>query len=1023
MSNHVDTEAFDGEMIERLGNLLRGGADASPLHASVPSIRETAFHDFSQYQFLTPPTTSNAHTFALARDTIPLLYGPPGREPAESNAAATAPVPADFVTFVNQFSDLFVKRVASVPNTMLVALVGSDDFFTIPAETRGLAMELETGFEALIAPALFEQARRLGNPPWFMSEARREVDDFLADEVMPLLIVDHPGGRGVGAGRYRRFQSAQLFWLSPVWESGRDRITGILELHGRVLDVEAVQYAFTPYLAGSVNFGIQLVYRQRWVPLGTQEGEIVRTLPLGPRQSEKVTVKAIRRTKATRQMEVATSIETATESSLATKDSQEVVQEASEKNNWHVEASAEVSAGILASASVTAGAGGEAAESSKDTKSTLNETMEKTASKLRRDTKIVVSTEVEESAERSITSEISNPNDEVAVTYVYSRLQRQYEIHTYLSEVNTCVFVAEAVPDTEEITTEWIQRWDWILAQALLDESFRGDLDVVRGYNKTASPHDTKDTKIDDLMGTVKTGLPTLSTRESGWAGTLPDIYATPQQSYERELERTRARERNQAEFARALARLRRHFCDNILHYLRAIWSSEDPDARLLRYETISAPTRWEIGKSSSGGVALLVAGEPRVPVSQLINPAGPIGFAANYSVYYLRQDGRFPQLEAAVEHLRRPYFRYRSVTEYRPPPERPSEPKDKFDVEVLLSGAWLPPFVQDGRSSRYILEYTATGESVTPNVTRYDIDDDAAFDGDIVDRPTPLRGVRSVDGWVEIMPFDRGAPVELKVRIKPRDGSSVVQANDTFAVQIHALPILEDPELRQLAYSESPLATSVEEEFYTAEVLAEFADFFPDIQRALKAAAIAPSWSGLDLTTQQFLRDHFPEAAALLELAGSPEWRAVDEPTRAFLRHRFPEIARLFDDDSNPSWAMLAENESVRQLVRNRLPEYLLRKRYTRRLLIDTNNLLLRRAVDPSSTLEPFKAFHRYIDVLSAFHEMESKRLETRRRRARLDAKQLGDPDVERVTVVTGDTKLVAVDVPGAGEDGDGNR
>ena len=56
---------------------------------------------------------------------------------------------------------------------------------------------------------------------------------------------------------------------------------------------------------------------------------------------------------------------------------------------------------------------------------------------------------------------------------------------------------------------------------------------------------------------------------------------------------------------------------------------------------------------------------------------------------------------------------------------------------------------------------------------------------------------------------------------------------------------------------------------------------------------------------------------------------------------------------------------------------------------------------VDHSQSLEPFKAAHRFVDVLSASADTESKRIENARRQARLDADELGDPDVDRVTVV----------------------
>ena len=89
---------------------------------------------------------------------------------------------------------------------------------------------------------------------------------------------------------------------------------------------------------------------------------------------------------------------------------------------------------------------------------------------------------------------------------------------------------------------------------------------------------------------------------------------------------------------------------------------------------------------------------------------------------------------------------------------------------------------------------------------------------------------------------------------------------------------------------------------------------------------------------------------------------------------------------------------------------------------MLDTNNLLLTREVDSATTLEPFKGLHRVIDVLKANEEFNKVTLENERKRARLDANKLGDPDVEKMTVVAsvpGAASLAALDglVPDEGD------
>src|SRR4029077_12521985 len=96
-----------------------------------------------------------------------------------------------------------------------------------------------------------------------------------------------------------------------------------------------------------------------------------------------------------------------------------------------------------------------------------------------RETKVIVASESEQGFEQESFSEVTNSNAEIAVTYEYSTLQRQYEVFTRLAEVQTVVYVAEALPPTSAIDEEWIRHHDWIIARGLRDESFRETLNAL----------------------------------------------------------------------------------------------------------------------------------------------------------------------------------------------------------------------------------------------------------------------------------------------------------------------------------------------------------------------------------------------------------------------------------------------------------------------------------------------------------------------------------------------------------------
>ncbi|MGH9870393.1 MAG: hypothetical protein ACREAA_19845 [Candidatus Polarisedimenticolia bacterium] len=939
MSVSLDLE----QVSERLSRLLAEAAPLENVLKSPPSeIKETAIHDFSQYLFMAPPTLGYAlgiservrdvgragETFAgIGPDErgYPLGFG---GLPSSGGIATLSETAAGFSLVVSQVFDDLPSRIFLVYEGTVSEGSGIADSVAemVVVGIRSGLVEGEGG--------LYAHWRGLHEPEWYWSFADSHVRRILLEEIprlrgIPEYVADITAA-GLDPARVIHEYVIRDLSDGGLWLEHRPEIRNALQEEANRRASEAPvpapesnllsgSYPFVPYAHDTVNLGLQLVYRQTWVPLGYQEGEILRTLPLGPKQSEKVSIKAIHRTKATRQMEAVTAIETATESSTATKDSQEIVSEASDTFKWNAEASASASFGF-GSASLSAGMGGESASSSRDTKSTLNETMAKTASRMRQETKIVVSTEVEETTELSRESEISNPNDEVAVTYIYSRLQRQYEIHTELAEANACVFVAERIPLPSEITGRWIRGHDTILARALLDESYRKDLEVIRAQEPRSEAEEVadKDPAIANLMGgIVSRGLPQFDSLE----GTAPDVYSNPQASYEREVERERVRRAEREQYSRSVRRLQWHIFENILHYCRAIWASEDPQQRLLRYASVTVPTEWSlVGSYTAEGVLEGVWRpelRPTASLANLINPAGPIGFAGNYAIFYLKQDGRFPDIDDAVGYLRLPYLRHRASGELL------GGSPGRVTVEVDISPNRLG-------TGEYQIDFVST----PPSPSRCEI---SLLEADDVDGRSVYTVVAATDM------SSSGGELEfhgLRVRLVPAAGEAL-QHGDRFAVNVFADPLLEDPELRAIRFRQEPLSPEQESEFFSAEMLSEFEEFFPEVATAFGVLDPRPGqWSDLDAST--------------------------------------------------------------RKLVRDLLPDYVLRKQHTRRFLLDTNNVLLSRAVDPASSLEPFKSLHRYLDVLSAAADLEAKQIENRRRQRRIDIDKLGDPDVERVTVVT---------------------
>lgn len=403
----------------------------------------------------------------------------------------------------------------------------------------------------------------------------------------------------------------------------------------------------------STNLGLRLTYRQAWRPLALQKGELVRTVPLGPGQKERISTKIISRRKDTSTNESKKETETSSESTNTTKDSTEVVAEAASSFNWNVSAKVSGTYGFV-SGEVAGGSGGASEDKSKNTSSSLSEAVSKTASKMRTETKVVVSTEIESTYEQERASEINNSNSEIAVTYEYYKLQQQYEVFTQMHRVEGVIYVAENIPSPLEVNTDWIRRYDWILAKVLKDESFREALTAVsREVDEDADPLAGQSDPFRSMLDQASTKFAQFSTGSAASpAGvSIPDIYAAPQQSYRERLQDIATRTRGNTLKLLQRERLLQHLRDNILHYCRAIWAEEDHDQRLLRYrkEGRRVPGEWIMTGNTVNGRIVASGWQPSgvtVPLLDLIDPLGPLGYVGNYSVWALKPTGALPRFE-----------------------------------------------------------------------------------------------------------------------------------------------------------------------------------------------------------------------------------------------------------------------------------------------------------------------------------------------------------------------------------------
>jgi len=115
-------------------------------------------------------------------------------------------------------------------------------------------------------------------------------------------------------------------------------------------------------------------------------------------------------------------------------------------------------------------------------------------------------------------------------------------------------------------------------------------------------------------------------------------------------------------------------------------------------------------------------------------------------------------------------------------------------------------------------------------------------------------------------------------------------------------------------------------------------------------------------------------------------------------------------------------QNEDLRKIFnvlnidifKSYYPEYLFRKQQSRRFLVDTNCLMIDLLPGEGSALEYFKQMHRSIDVLKAEQEFTKFQLENHRRKKLLVKEDYGDPDIEKVTLISGNDSNIKKFVAG---------
>jgi hypothetical protein len=689
-----------------------------------------------------------------------------------------------------------------------------------------------------------------------------------------------------------------------LWTDSLDEVLVILNRIYPELEVgdlkykEGNGYEFRPYSSRSVAFGIKLNYKQNWGSLGVQSGETVKTIPLGPKQVEKITTRTTSTIKKLSNKEIVRSTESSFETSDSSTLSNAIVNESGSKIS--AEMNTKVS-GPIEIVEVEAGSklGTELSSSSKETKEQLNERMEKTAQKMKSDIKISVSNEFQSTTEFDSSTEISNPNDDIAITYIYSKLQQQYELVSYLNEVSNVIFVPEKLPSIQDIRRDWIRKYDWIIAKNLLDESFQADLSAVLNDNEDDNSYSSDFDQV-HFKEVSKTAIDALPDYKD-FRGSSIDVFQSQNEIYLRQLDKIRAIKERGLGAEKSFKRLKEHIKSNILHYMRAIWLAEDKDQRLLRYNERLVPTKWVFipnndpeestdGGSFGGNFVPDYGGASLKRLSSLIDPSGPIGFSGNCVVFNMKSNPDLMNLNEGLRVLKSHYIKYLVKTEN----------ENLSGFKIIHKSAVYSSFNKPAFTLSFILatkEWTVIekNENICVRVIKYN------------ERTIYFEGV--------IVTFDAYPDQDISVDLR-----------------VNPTNFLNDPEEKYLPLSDELPSKIQEVAFWTDELITDIIVILPGLSTKLNGV----DYSSLDTLSKSNLNIYYYE--------------------------------------------------------------YLYKKRNTKIITVDTNNLMLDILVSDNVVLEDFKRVHRVVDVMKAIEEETKLKLENERRKKRIDNDELDDPEIENV-------------------------
>ncbi len=241
----------------------------------------------------------------------------------------------------------------------------------------------------------------------------------------------------------------------------------------------AQPYQFDVFKPGSINYGIMTTYRQRWEPISYQAGDLAGTIPLAPNERREVSWRKVVSSESGRASNEMRSSTRSSSEKAVTRSESDITDKAWRKLS--VKGNAEFEAEFSNAFKLGGGSEFAAEQISESTKikKLMREATRESAQEYRDERKLEVSFTRSEEFEQAETREISNPNNELAVTYLFYELQRRFEVSQSLLDAAPVVMVALDMPPPHKIDEAWLLEHQDLVREMLLDRNLQPALDVI----------------------------------------------------------------------------------------------------------------------------------------------------------------------------------------------------------------------------------------------------------------------------------------------------------------------------------------------------------------------------------------------------------------------------------------------------------------------------------------------------------------------------------------------------------------